>query len=521
MIGAFADRIGPAAQTKATAVAAYMGYGVLSGCEVSQHATATPLAFREITHGTATTAATIDATIPGSVEVNDILFLAVMTGSGFTHTTPSGWTLVRSDTGAGTFAVRQSIYQRTAIADDAGATVTVTVSGAANILASISAYAGGDGTVVVSGGAGSVGNDTDPIAPSVTTTVDGSQIIQFYAEVGATSGSVIVPPATSRVAFDNGGYFAQGVSDQTQGSLGATGTKAATQSPAGSWVAQTVGLAPLPPAEPDMSIDVTGGNALAAGATVRVAQTLGVAVEDADPDDPRYDLVCVNASGDVVITAGTPAATPEWPEIPDGQAPLAVVLVDAGATAILDAKITDIRVLLVSNKMKTMFIEMSAATTPTTFADIQQLDLTPGFQSPDEYWGTSFGNLDDLTPEVTSLGGLLLTVPVGVYWVSIYMGFHVDEALAGHFYWATVSGNNDTDDGRSYAPVDAAGDCNGLGSKALVTVFPSGTGEVTGSIQFGLNAGSGEDDYNAAINNFSGWATIAKLPGIVGPTIPA
>jgi hypothetical protein len=64
--------------------------------------------------------------IPADAEAGDLLLLQVVTDADRTITTPSGWTLVSAQAGAG----GQHIYSRTAEAGDAGATVTVAFAGA-------------------------------------------------------------------------------------------------------------------------------------------------------------------------------------------------------------------------------------------------------------------------------------------------------------------------------------------------------------------------------------------------------
>ncbi len=77
-------------------------------------------------YGPTNSTTSFDVTIPADVEVGDLLLLQVVMDAERTVSTPSGWTLIGYQPGSG----GQLIYQRTAQAGDAGATVTVAFSGA-------------------------------------------------------------------------------------------------------------------------------------------------------------------------------------------------------------------------------------------------------------------------------------------------------------------------------------------------------------------------------------------------------
>lgn len=97
----------------------------------------------------------------------------------------------------------------------------------------------------------------------------------------------------------------------------------------------------------------------AAGQGVYVCEhqsgTVTLDVAAADADDGRIDLVVArvyddeadssgNSYADVEIVQGTPASSPTVPDTPDGAIALASIEVDASASSIADADITDLRV---------------------------------------------------------------------------------------------------------------------------------------------------------------------------------
>jgi hypothetical protein len=84
-----------------------------------------------------------------------------------------------------------------------------------------------------------------------------------------------------------------------------------------------------------------------------------IAVNTADPTNPRIDIVCATVQdayytgslNDVIlqVVAGTPAGSPVAPTLPANSITLAQIAVGAGVTSITNANITDTRVLVTTN----------------------------------------------------------------------------------------------------------------------------------------------------------------------------
>jgi hypothetical protein len=84
-----------------------------------------------------------------------------------------------------------------------------------------------------------------------------------------------------------------------------------------------------------------------------------IAVNTADPTNPRIDIVCATVQdayytgslNDVIlqVVAGTPAGSPVAPTLPANSIELARIAVGAGVTSITNANITDTRVLVTTN----------------------------------------------------------------------------------------------------------------------------------------------------------------------------
>jgi hypothetical protein len=100
------------------------------------------------------------------------------------------------------------------------------------------------------------------------------------------------------------------------------------------------------PTTPDMTVDVASGVVRLLGNAITVSQSLNNTITTAHGSYLRIDLITINSSGSVVVTAGTAAAEPIAPAIPSSSVPLAFVFIPASDTAITDDQINDKRVFL-------------------------------------------------------------------------------------------------------------------------------------------------------------------------------
>jgi hypothetical protein len=117
---------------------------------------------------------------------------------------------------------------------------------------------------------------------------------------------------------------------------------------------------------PNMSVNVAAGAAIIAGDDTPATQgfyfakndaTKNLTVTAADPTNPRKDIVVAQVrdafySGSdndwrLAVIAGTPAASPSEPSLPNNALKLAVITVAAGATSITTGVITDSRTVAV------------------------------------------------------------------------------------------------------------------------------------------------------------------------------
>lgn len=117
---------------------------------------------------------------------------------------------------------------------------------------------------------------------------------------------------------------------------------------------------------PNMTVNVAAGSAVIGGDDTPATQgsyfvkndaTVSLAISAADPTNPRKDIIIAQvrdafysgASNDwqLAVIAGTPAASPAEPALPNDSLKLAVVTVAAGATSITSGAIADSRTLAV------------------------------------------------------------------------------------------------------------------------------------------------------------------------------
>jgi len=100
---------------------------------------------------------------------------------------------------------------------------------------------------------------------------------------------------------------------------------------------------------PDMTVAVAAGTVVVAGTAAAVAAG-NVTITANASGNPRFDLICVDSAGAKSAVAGTPAASPVFPD-PAGKVVLAAVRVPSGIASINAAKIVDKRVMNTLTKL--------------------------------------------------------------------------------------------------------------------------------------------------------------------------
>lgn len=109
----------------------------------------------------------------------------------------------------------------------------------------------------------------------------------------------------------------------------------------------------------DMSVDVALGEAFIDGVSYTESGTTNVAITAADATHARKDLIIYDTSTSApIVIDGTPAATPQPPDITASDILLALVDVAANDTSISDSEITD-KIILIQEQIQISYITAS------------------------------------------------------------------------------------------------------------------------------------------------------------------
>ena len=178
------------------------------------------------------------------------LMIAGITVAGGTNTTiptpPSGWTLItRTDNGTN---VGLATYYHVATASEPSS-YKWTFGSSAKASGGIIDYTGvNPSTPIDTTGTGGTGNSAAVTAPSVTTTLANDIVVGFFATAANATFTKPTGTPTTTEEFDQrigttSGPATEGI-DFAVASAGVTGSKTATASSSGQWVAQMIALRP-------------------------------------------------------------------------------------------------------------------------------------------------------------------------------------------------------------------------------------------------------------------------------------
>jgi len=106
----------------------------------------------------------------------------------------------------------------------------------------------------------------------------------------------------------------------------------------------------------NMSVDVASGSYVANNTGVTKSATTNVVITAADPSNPRIDIIVGDSAGAITAVAGTPASSPNPPQVPSGKVRFAFVNVAAATTSIVNANIQDARIFI-KGVIKTAYAE--------------------------------------------------------------------------------------------------------------------------------------------------------------------
>jgi PKD repeat protein len=178
------------------------------GLRSSQQVTVSPSApvatigFRGAS-GASTGGTGASVSVPASVQPGDLLVLSVASAGTATHTPPAGWTQVASVTPTG---ATTTVWQRTAVAGDAGTSVVVAFSTTQKADVTLLAYSAAQvdrAGVATATEAFAAGNHTQP---TVTAAQQGSRVLWLWNVKSSASTVLSLPDGTvSRSSFTGTG----------------------------------------------------------------------------------------------------------------------------------------------------------------------------------------------------------------------------------------------------------------------------------------------------------------------------
>lgn len=157
-------------------------------------------------------------------------------------------------------------------------------------------------------------------------------------------GQKIVPGVTAYIDISKGSVAKDFASHASIGQVYPVGPLTASNTDG---VITTGAIVDQGASSADLILGISAGEVRSRSTGVHVAvaaTTTAVTLSAADATNPRIDIVQVKVSdGSVAKKNGTPAAVPVAPTADAGYIAVANVLVDANATGIANAKITDVR----------------------------------------------------------------------------------------------------------------------------------------------------------------------------------
>jgi PKD repeat protein len=165
--------------------------GTASTTVTAQAPPASTVAFRAAA-GANVTFNTVTVNVPAATQVGDAMLLAVSTGQTLTPTVPAGWSQV---TTVAAKELTTTVYQRVAVAGDAGSAVRVTIPSSTKLSAQILVYSGTRATSPVTAAttAADIVATTTHTAPAVPVADNGSWVVRLWVDKSSTTTAWTLP----------------------------------------------------------------------------------------------------------------------------------------------------------------------------------------------------------------------------------------------------------------------------------------------------------------------------------------
>lgn len=184
------------------------------------------------------------------------------------------------------------------------------------------------------------------------------------------------------------------------------------------------------------SVDVASGSCFVDTKTYTEPSTTNIVIADADVTNPRKDLIIYDVSLEIpAVVTGIAATTAQPPDIPTGDILLALVDVPANASSIIDANITDKKIIVYP-----MYYTLAVSNVLLTSSDV------PGWTG-----SSTYVKVKEVAPIPAATSGSTNTLRIkfGLSRVSIGSGFgriYRNGVAVGTVQTATTSWVTHTED---------------------------------------------------------------------------
>ncbi|TIC81854.1 PKD domain-containing protein [Nocardioides sp. GY 10127] len=246
-------------------------------------------------------------TVPSAVSAGDQLVLVGSYGASVTPSTPSGWTLVSSQTNG---SLVSSVWTKTATASDAGASVTTALGSQTKSGLSVTAYSGVDTSDPVTDVASSTDTSTTShTTPSVSVT-DGGLLVQAWTDKSSATTDWTAPSGvTTREEFygSNSGRITGLVADSSVTSTGTSSGATATTDASSRGISWALSLTPA-----------SGGSTGGGGSTASDIGFVGSVSAAYNRANPSVTVPSAVSAGDQLVLVGSYGVSGTVPTTPSG-----------------------------------------------------------------------------------------------------------------------------------------------------------------------------------------------------------
>ena len=209
----------------------------------------------------------ISIDLPSGIEADDQIIVSVTTGNGTIPTTPSGWTLVSTQTGSDSWDSQVSVFRKTASGSET--TFDADLGGYTGAIVVAAVYRGVSTTTPIDGVIGQSNDDDNITVGPITASVPGETMVLAEAEITAYTDSWTAPSGyTQEMDDEDQNWGSAALADATLPFNGSSGTPTATLSDGSALSVILFGLEPASSTATTPTISSVSATPSATSATV-------------------------------------------------------------------------------------------------------------------------------------------------------------------------------------------------------------------------------------------------------------